>query len=121
MFRTFIARRFVAKIQAELYAQYADQNFINRVCQRSESLELIEQIRKLAYYRKSKMEAFLAVCSVLSDCLSADDVDTNDKQICASLLAQRILRSSDQFKIRHFQLFGDIERQLMEWQDEEGE
>ena len=46
---------YLAKIQAELKAQYNDQAFVNRVCQLPDVLDQLGELRTQAYYNGQKL------------------------------------------------------------------
>ena len=108
---------FIAKVQAEIKAQYNDQSFVNRVCQHTDNVEQLTTLRGQAYYRKEKVAPFLHACHILAESMNNSSFSKEDRSVCASLLAQRLENaSSDQaFRMRHIMIFGDLEEKVQEW------
>jgi hypothetical protein len=117
MFESIKLRLFVAKVQAELKAQYDDQSFVNRVCQLPENLEHLNVLREQAYFRKDRIAPFLAVCHILDASLNATALPLETRKICAALLGQRLQKASSDphFRLRHIMIFGHLEENLSEW------
>lgn len=117
MFELLKAKIYLAKIQAELKAQYGDQAFVNKVCQLPENLEQLRVLCEQAYYRKDRIAPFLNVCHILGESMSSKSLSEGDREICASLLAQRLQKASSdpQFRLRHIIIFGDLEDKIREW------
>ncbi len=120
MFEGLKLRLYLAKIQAELKAQYDDQQFVNLICQLSSNVEQLNVLREHAYYRKDRIAPFLAVCHILHESLLVDDLPLEVKKICAALLAQRLQKASTdpQFRLRHIMIFGELEQKLSAWTSE---
>lgn len=117
MFELIKARMYIAKVQAELKAQYADQAFVNRVCQLPENLKQLRVLREQAYYKKDRIAPFMNVCHILGESISSKSLPESDREICASLLAQRLQKASTdpQFRLRHIMIFSDLEEKLSDW------
>ncbi len=122
MFNSLKLRLFVAKIQAELLAQYNDQNFVNRVCQSPENLDNLNILRQQAYYKKDGAAPFITTCNLLGECIDSEQLSMEDRHICASLLAQRLNKTSNDpsFRHRHIMIFGGLEEKLSAWTHENG-
>lgn len=120
MFEGFKLRLFLAKVQAELKAQYADQQFVNLICQLPSNIDQLNVLREHAYYRNDRIAPFLAVCHILHESLLVDELPPEVKNICAALLAQRLQKASadPQFRLRHIMIFGELEQKLSEWASE---
>jgi|SRR5690606_14738854 hypothetical protein len=120
MFEAIKLRMYIAKIQAELKAQYNDQAFVNRVCQLPPIMEQLGEIRTKAYYKGQKIAPFLNVCFVLGEAMESDLLTQEDRAICARLLAQRLEKASSNphFRSRHIMIFGDLENKVSEWSEE---
>ena len=112
MFEALKLRLFISKVQAELMAQYRDQNFTNTVCQLPSNIEQLNVLREHAYYRKDRVAPFMAVCHVPGESLESDALDIDTQNTCAALLAQRLqkTRTDRHFHMRYFQIFGDLEQ-----------
>ena len=108
---------YFAKIQAELKAQYNDQDFVNRVCQLPSIMEQLGEIRTKAYYKGKKIAPFLNVCFVLGEAMESDLLTQEDRAICVGLLAQRLEKASSDphFRLRHIMIFGDLENKVSNW------
>jgi hypothetical protein len=119
MFEILKLRFFISKVQAELMAQYRDQKFVNTVCHLPSNMEQLSVLYEHAYYRKEKIAPFMAACHVLGESLESDALNIDTKTICATLLAQRLQKSASDrhFHMRHFQIFGDLERKLEQWSE----
>lgn len=117
MFELLKAKIYLSKIQAELKSQYGDQAFVNKVCQLPENIEQLRVLREQAYYRKDRIAPFLNVCHILGESMSSESLSEGDREICASLLAQRLQKaySDPQFRLRHITIFGDLEDKIREW------
>lgn len=117
MFEGLKLRMLLAKIQAELKAQYNDQQFVNRVCQLPPTVKLITDSWEGAYFRGTKVEPFLYVLVVLGEAVSSDLLSLDERNLCASLLNDRLSRVRDD--IRFISTFGSIyhtaEDRLSEW------
>lgn len=120
MFYVFRLRLFIAKVQAELKAQYDDQDFVNRICQIPTNMEALATIKDSAYFRKEKVAPFLAVCHVLGESMYSEDLAQEERTICASLLAQRLEKvdGDPHFRMIHLMVFGDLEEKIMQWASE---
>lgn len=120
MFDGLKLRFFVAKVQAELKAQYDDQQFVDSVCQLPTNFEQLDVIRQHAYYRKDSIAPFLAACHILYESLISAGLSLDTKKICAALLAQRLQKAAGdpQFRLRHIMIFGDLEQKLSDWASE---
>lgn len=122
MFERFKLRVFVAKVQAELKAQHNNQQFVNTVCGQPSNIEKLNTLREHAYYRGDRIAPFLATCEVLRSSLRLAELPKDVRQICASLLAQRLQKAATNpsFRLRHISLFGDLEEDLSQWARENG-
>lgn len=120
MFESIKARMYVAKVQAELKAQYGDQDFVNRVCQLPENLKQLIVLREQAYYKNDRVAPFMNVCHILGESMNSKSLPEADRQICASLLSQRLQKASSdpQFWLRHVMIFSGLEEKLGEWSTE---
>ncbi|MDR6984322.1 hypothetical protein J2X32_002966 [Rheinheimera pacifica] len=114
MFEKFKRKIFLAKIQAELKAQYNDQDFVDTVCQHPKIIEKIKLIKEQAYYRNDKIAPFLTVCFILGEAAFTDDFPKDIREISLSLLAKRLIKvgGDPQFKLRHIMIFGDLEEKM---------
>jgi hypothetical protein len=117
MFELIKARVYIARVQAELKAQYDDQAFVNRVCQLPENLKQLRVLREQAYYKKERIAPFMNVCHILGESINSDSLSEGDREICASLLAQRLQKAATdpQFRLRHIMIFSDLEEKLKDW------
>ncbi len=122
MFEAIKLRIFVARVQAELKAQYDDQQFVNYICQLPTNIEQLNVLREHAYYRKDRIAPFLAVCHILHESLLVTDLPVETKKICAALLAQRLQKAAGDrlFHLRHIMIFGELEQKLSAWGAENG-
>jgi hypothetical protein len=120
MFEGIKVRMFLAKIQAELKAQYNDQRFVNRVCQLPSTLEQLGALRTQAYYKDRKEAPFLTVCFILGEAMESDQLSLEDREISASLLAQRLekVSSDQQFRLAHIMIIGDLEQRVVRWAEQ---
>lgn len=116
MFEVQKSRWFLAKVQAELKAQYNDQEFVDLICQLPSNLEKLDLIRKHAYYRKEKIAPFMAVCFVLCESLESSELPFDKKQTCAALLTNRLQKISTDphFRLMHIEFIGELEQKLAE-------
>lgn len=117
MFEILKLRIFVARVQAELKAQHNSQSFVNLICQHPKNLEILDDINRRSYFRKTKIAPFLAVCQILGESLDLADLPFEQRMECAQLLAQRIekVRRNNSFHLQHILLFGNLEETLMNW------
>lgn len=117
MFETIKFRMYIAKTQAELKAQYSDQDFVNRVCQLPENIEHLRDVREHAYYGRDRTAPVINVCHVLCEGMNSKSLSEDDREVCASLLAQRLqmVASDPHFKLRHFLIFSDLEEKIADW------
>lgn len=114
MFDYLVRRWRVAKVQAELKAQIDNQQLVNSLCQRKESLELIEYLYRNAYYRKRKDAAFLIVCSLAVMVLTGEEYSEDEKELCYLVLNARYerMRTDNQYCLDNFLIIADFKEAL---------
>lgn len=119
MFAYLKLRFFVARVQAELKAQYDDQEFVNLICQHPANLETLADIEQHAYYKKTTISPFLATCQILGGSLDLADIAFEKRLICCELLSQRLAkaRRDPHFRLQHIMIFGALEEKLLAWID----
>lgn len=117
MFEAIRHRMFFAKIQAELKAQYNDQQFVNRVCQLPPTMRLITEFREHAYFEGTKIAPFLYVLIVLGEAAKSELLREEDRNLSASLLADRLLKinSNPAFRVAHISVIHEAEASLSTW------
>lgn len=117
MFDAIRQRMFFAKIQAELKAQYNDQQFVNRVCQLPPTMRLITESREHAYFEGTKIAPFLYVLIVLGEAANSELLREEDRNLSASLLADRLSKanSNPDFRIAHISVIHEAEESLSKW------
>lgn len=117
MFEAIKQRMFFAKIQAELKAQYNDQQFVNRVCQLPPTMQLITESRKHAYFEGAKIAPFLYTLIVLGEAVNSELLHEEDRNLSASLLAARLSKanSNPAFRIAHISVIHEVEKSLSKW------
>ena len=117
MFEVLKYRWYLARVQAELKAQYNDQEFVDLICQLPSNQEKLHHLHKHAYYRKEKIAPFMAVCFVLSESLESSVLPHDKKTICAELLGQRLQKISTDphFRMRHIEFIDELEMKLADW------
>lgn len=117
MFEGIKQRMFFAKIQAELKAQYNDQQFVNRVCQLPPTVRLIAESREHAYFEGTKIAPFLFVLIVLGEAVNSDLLREEDRNLSASLLTNRLSKanSNPAFRIAHISVILKAEESLSKW------
>lgn len=117
MFEGIKKRLFFAKIQAELKAQYNDQQFVNRVCQLPPTVKLILDSRNKSYFKGTKIEPFLWCLIVLGEASTSNLLSSENRNLSASLLADRLTKSNSNpsFRIEHSDIISQAEAQLSNW------
>lgn len=117
MFDAIRQRMFFAKIQAELKAQYNDQQFVNRVCQLPPIMRLITEYREHAYFEGTKIASFLYVLIVLGEAANSELLREEDRNLSASLLTDRLSKanSNPAFRIAHTSVIHEAEESLSKW------
>lgn len=117
MFEAIRQRMFFAKIQAELKAQYNDQQFVNRVCQLPPTMRLITELRGHAYFEGTKIAPFLYVLIVLGEAVKSELLREEDRNLSASLLFDRLSKanSNPTFRIAHISVIYEAEESLTKW------
>lgn len=117
MFEAIRQRMFFAKIQAELKAQYNDQQFVNRVCQLPPTMRLITESREHAYFEGTKIAPFLYVLIVLGEAVNSELLREEDRNLSASLLASRLSKanSNPAFRVAHISVIQEAEESLSKW------
>ncbi len=117
MFEGIKLRMFFAKIQAELKAQYNDQQFVNRVCQLPPTMRLIAESRDHVYFEGTKIAPFLYVLIVLGEAVTSDLLPEEDRNLSAALLADRLSKANSDpgFRIAHISVIHEAEEKLSEW------
>lgn len=110
----------VAKVQAELKAQVKDQQIVNRICHRPDSIELIDLLYRHAYYRKRRDVSFLIVSAIMVQLLNNPDTAKDERLLCYKILNERYLkmRTDRDYCINNFKVIADIEEALMSWEKE---
>lgn len=117
MFEAIKQRIFFAKIQAELKAQYNDQEFVNRVCQLPPTMRLITDSREHAYFEGTKIAPFLYVLILLGEAVNSELLREEDRNLSASLLADRLSKanSNPAFQLAHISVIHEAEKRLSQW------
>ncbi|MEA9392645.1 hypothetical protein SJI19_19245 [Acerihabitans sp. TG2] len=117
-FGYFSLRIKIAKVQAELMAQVHNQQFVNEICQYAETIELIENLFKSAYYRKRKDATFLIVCAVLLRTIQNESLPLATRKSSYNWLKERYekIQTDRQYCIDNFLLVADFEYALEDHQ-----
>lgn len=105
------------RVQSELLGQCRDQQFVNLVCHRPDTVEELRSLRKNAYFRTDTIAPFIGACRVLLNALNDGELPLETRKICATLLAQRLARvqADPQRRLRHLLIFGELEEKLDAW------
>ena len=103
---------FYSAIQAELKAQYPDQEFVNRASQTDEAQHaiLVELYSHRKQIRPKKMKYFIICCEALSQRLAYKDLSEEDLVIAAKLLQDRYNKV-----ISNPAVLAQIPSQMAEW------
>ena len=111
------ARLFQAKVQAELMAQCKDQQFVNEVCHPIKYIDLVNTLRRVAYYKGTKIAPFLTVCAVLGEAINDTELPFHTRFLCAAHLHNRLEKSASnpQFRVQHLLLIGELEDKMSSW------
>ncbi|MEO5606704.1 MAG: hypothetical protein ABIR13_03865 [Polaromonas sp.] len=119
MFEVIRQRMFFAKVQAELKAQYNDQNFVNRVCQLPPTMRLIAESREHAYFDGTKIAPFLYVLIVLGEAVTSELLPEEDRNLSAALLKDRLSKANSNpgFRIAHISVIHEAEQKLSTWEE----
>ena len=122
MFEAIKLRFFFAKIQAELKAQHNDQAFVNRLCHDPTIVKLIVGWRSDAYFEGTKIAPFLYTMLLLGAVANSKIFTEDDRNLAASLLADRILktRSNARFHKAHLPVIQKSEADLVAWETSRG-
>lgn len=120
MFEGIKLRWFIAKVKAELKAQYDNEEFVTQICNQPSNIEQLTILHKHAYYRKHSIAPFIASCHILHESLLITHIPLETKNICATLLAQRLQKalSDRHFHLQHIMIFGELEQKLADWHEE---
>lgn len=117
MFRYLMLRVRVAKVQAELMAQVNNQDIVNNIFQKPQSIELIDLLYQKAYYRKRKDAAFLIVCALMIMVLNDSSFPEIEKDVCYHVLKDRFIKMQGDkvYCVENFMVVGDCEVALALW------
>lgn len=118
MLKYLILKFRVAKVQAELMAQVKNQLYVNAICQKPNSIELIDLLYRKAYYRRRKDAAFLIVCALMVMIINDSGSTKEEKEFCYHVLKDRCLKmqGDTQYRMANFMVFGDCEEALASWE-----
>lgn len=108
----------VAKVQAEMMAQDRNQLTVNAICQKPESIELIDFLFSNAYYKRREDAAFLIVCALMVMAINSSNFTLQEKEYCYFILKDRFARmkSDAKYCIDNFMIVGDCEEALALWE-----
>lgn len=118
MLNYFFLRFRIAKVQAEMMAQDRNQLAVSTICQKPESLVLIDFLFSNAYYKKRKDANFLVVCALMVMAINSSNFTFREKEYCYFILKERFARmkSDAKYCMDNFMIVGDCEEALALWE-----
>lgn len=120
MIGKFFEWLYIYRTKQELLAQRKDVSFVEYVVNISSNKEGLRQLYRNAYYGAGKVAPFMGAIFVLEETLGMETVPLQIQRICASLLAQRLLKaeSDRQFWMTHIMILGHASETLRVWINE---